>query len=136
MLALELPTGGLAEVLGRRPVVVAGAVLHVASCLVVAASSSFAGFFVGVLLLGVVRALNSGPLEAWWVYTVEVLDPAADVAPGLAKHTAGTAAGSRSAPSSAGCCPACSTARPAPRWPCRSWRPPPSTSCTSSPLCG
>ena len=32
---LELPTGGLADVLGRRPVVVAGAVLHLVSCVVV-----------------------------------------------------------------------------------------------------
>ena len=31
--SLELPTGGLADVLGRRPVVVAGAVLHLGSCL-------------------------------------------------------------------------------------------------------
>ena len=36
VVALELPTGGLADVLGRRPVVVAGAVLYLVSCLVFA----------------------------------------------------------------------------------------------------
>ena len=30
---LELPTGGLADVLGRRPVLLAAALLHVLSCL-------------------------------------------------------------------------------------------------------
>jgi len=85
---LELPTGGLADVLGRRPVVVAGALLHLVSCVVYATATGFSGFLVGVLLLGVGRALDSGPVEAWYVDTVHRLDPAADVAPGLAKHSA------------------------------------------------
>ena len=85
---LELPTGGLADVLGRRPVVVAGALLHLASCVVYATATGFSGFLVGVLLLGVGRALDSGPVEAWYVDTVHRLDPAADVAHGLAKHSA------------------------------------------------
>jgi hypothetical protein len=83
--ALELPTGGLADVLGRRPVVVAGAVLHMASCLLYATATGFSGFLAGVLLLGVGRALDSGPVEAWYVDTVHRIDPAADVAPGLSK---------------------------------------------------
>jgi MFS family permease len=88
VLALELPTGGLADVLGRRAVVVVGAVLHLASCLVVATATSFPGFLVGVLLLGVGRALDSGPVEAWYVDAVHRIDPAADVAPGLSWHGA------------------------------------------------
>ena len=83
--ALELPTGGLADVLGRRPVVVAGAVLHMASCLLYATATGFGGFLAGVLLLGLGRALDSGPVEAWYVDTVHRIDPGADVAPGLAK---------------------------------------------------
>jgi hypothetical protein len=82
---LELPTGGLADVLGRRPVVVVGALLHLASCLLYATATSFTGFLVGVLLLGLGRALDSGPVEAWYVDTVHRIDPAADVAPGLSK---------------------------------------------------
>jgi MFS family permease len=83
--ALELPTGGLADVIGRRPVVVVGALLHIASCLLYATATGFGGFLAGVLLLGVGRALDSGPVEAWYVDTVHRLDPAADVAPGLSK---------------------------------------------------
>ena len=88
VLVLELPTGGLADVLGRRPVVVAGAALHLGSCLVFATATSFPGFLAGILLMGVGRALDSGPVEAWYVDTVHRLDPAADVAPGLSKHSA------------------------------------------------
>ncbi len=93
LLALELPTGGLADVLGRRAVVVTGALLHLASCVVYATATGFAGFLVGVLLLGVGRALDSGPVEAWYVDTVHGIDPAADVAPGLARHSAADGGG-------------------------------------------
>ena len=88
VVALELPTGGLADVLGRRPVVVAGAVLYLVSCLVFAVATSFPAFLGGILLLGVGRALDSGPVEAWYVDTVHRIDPAADVAPGLSRHSA------------------------------------------------
>ena len=88
IVTLELPTGGLADVLGRRPVVVAGAVLHIVSCLLFATATSFAGFLVGIVALGVGRVLDSGPAEAWYVDTVHRLDPAADVTPGLARHSA------------------------------------------------
>ena len=93
IMALELPTGGLADVLGRRPVVIAGALLHLVSCVVYATATSFAGFLVGVLLLGLGRALDSGPVEAWYVDTVHRIDPAADVAPGLARHSAADGGG-------------------------------------------
>jgi MFS family permease len=85
---LELPTGGLADVLGRRPVVVAGALLHLVSCLLFATATSFAGFLVGIVAMGLGRVLDSGPAEAWYVDTVHRIDPGADVAPGLAKHGA------------------------------------------------
>jgi MFS family permease len=85
---LELPTGGLADVLGRRPVVVAGALLHLVSCVLFATATSFPGFLAAILLLGIGRALDSGPVEAWYVDTVHRIDPAADVAPGLARHGA------------------------------------------------
>jgi len=88
VVTLELPTGGLADVLGRRPVVVAGALLHIASCLLFATATSFAGFLVGIGALGLGRVLDSGPAEAWYVDNVHRIDPAADVAPGLSKHAA------------------------------------------------
>jgi len=93
VLTLELPTGGLADALGRRPVVVAGAVLHLASCVVYATATGFAGFLAGVVLLGLGRVLDSGPVEAWYVDTVHRIDPGADVAPGLARHSAADGGG-------------------------------------------
>jgi hypothetical protein len=67
---------------------VVGAVLHLVSCVVFATASSFPGFLAAILVLGVGRALDSGPVEAWYVDTVHRIDPAADVAPGLARHSA------------------------------------------------
>jgi MFS family permease len=93
IIALELPTGGLADVLGRRPVVIAGAVLHLLSCVVYATATSLPGFLSGVLLLGLGRVLDSGPVEAWYVDTVQRIDPAADVAPGLTRRSAADGAG-------------------------------------------
>ena len=94
---LELPTGGLADALGRRRV------LLVASAFVVAATAmmaivawspnrpSFALVVAAMLCMGVYRALESGPLDAWYVDTAHVLDPRADVEAGLGR--AGTVTG-------------------------------------------
>src|SRR3954464_3405471 len=88
VVVLELPTGGLADVLGRRPVVVAGAVLYLLSCLVFATATSFPAFLAAILLLGLGRTLDSGPVEAWYVDTVHRIHPTADVPPGLAPDPA------------------------------------------------
>lgn len=82
---LELPTGGLADVLGRRPVLVASGVLHLLSCLAYATADSLPGFLLGACLLAAGRALDSGPLEAWYVDAVHQADPTADVTRGLAR---------------------------------------------------
>lgn len=87
-LALELPTGGLADVLGRRPVVLLGAALHALSCVSFVLADGTPGFLLAFVLHGVGRALDSGPVEAWYVDTVHSLDASADVAPGLAAHSA------------------------------------------------
>nr|WP_275585371.1 MFS transporter [Blastococcus saxobsidens] len=93
VVALELPTGGLADVLGRRPVLLAGAVLHIVSCVLFAVATSLPGFVLAILALGLGRTLDSGPLEAWYVDSVHRIDPAADVAPGLARHSAADGGG-------------------------------------------
>lgn len=88
VMTLELPTGGLADVLGRRPVVLLGTALHALSCTAFVLADGVPGFLLAFVLHGVGRALDSGPVEAWYVDTVHALDPAADVAPGLAAHSA------------------------------------------------
>lgn len=65
MLGLELPTGGLADAVGRRPVLLLAGVLGIVSGLLFLTSSGFWMFLAAMALQGVFRALNSGPLEAW-----------------------------------------------------------------------
>ena len=68
MLALELPTGGLADALGRRPVlIVAGGDRASSRRVVFVLAPTFAVFVLAWALQGIFRALDSGPLEAWYV---------------------------------------------------------------------
>lgn len=85
MLFLELPSGGLADALGRKPVLVlasafglvATALLLVAdSVLLLAAVSSLQGVF---------RALDSGPLQAWYIDRLLAVDPDVDIEHGLSR---------------------------------------------------
>ncbi len=94
---LELPTSGFADVFGRRPVFVVSAVVNVAASTVLLVAHSFWVFLVAAVLTGVFRALDSGPLEAWFVDTVHASRPGADVDGSLAAQGtvlgAGIAAG-------------------------------------------
>jgi DHA1 family tetracycline resistance protein-like MFS transporter len=85
VLLLELPTGGLADALGRRPVLLlAGGVSLVSLSLLAVADAPL--LFVAVYLLqGLYRALDSGPLEAWYVDTALAADPDADIETGLSR---------------------------------------------------
>ncbi len=85
VLMLELPTSGFADGFGRRPVYVASAVVSVAASCVYLVAESFWTFAVGAGLMGLFRALDSGPLEAWYVDTVHLSDPGADVDQALAR---------------------------------------------------
>jgi len=83
---LELPTGGFADALGRRPVLVAAALVNIVAGAVLILGQSFWAFVLGAALQGVFRALDSGPLEAWFVDTVHVTEPGADVDQALANE--------------------------------------------------
>ncbi|MFJ6133800.1 MFS transporter [Janibacter terrae] len=87
VVALELPTSGFADALGRRPVLVAAAVANVASMVALLVAQSFLAFVLASLLTGVFRALDSGPLEAWYVDTVHVSRPGADIDQDLSRST-------------------------------------------------
>jgi MFS family permease len=63
----ELPTGGLADVLGRRPVLIAAGLLLALQSLAFGFGRHVAVFIVAAAIGGVGRALDSGPLEAWFV---------------------------------------------------------------------
>lgn len=77
--ALELPTAGLADSLGRRPMLVAAAVLQVAAAALFLTAQTFWAFALAAAVTGIFRALDSGPLESWFVDTVHATDPGADV---------------------------------------------------------
>jgi hypothetical protein len=74
VLMLELPTGGLADAWGRRPVLLVAGIVAVASTALFLSASTVAGFALAYLLQGVYRALDSGPLEAWYVDAVHAAD--------------------------------------------------------------
>lgn len=77
--ALELPTSGFADAFGRRPVYVASALVSVGAGVVFYTATAWWQFAVAAVLTGVFRALDSGPLEAWFVDTVHESEPGADV---------------------------------------------------------
>lgn len=83
VLALELPTGGLADSLGRRRVLLLAAVVGLASTTLVFFASTPVAFASAYALQGVYRALDSGPLEAWYVDASLAADPAARIDRGL-----------------------------------------------------
>jgi MFS family permease len=88
----ELPTGGLADVIGRRPVLMAAAVLFVVHSLLHGLGQTLPVLALGSIVGGLARALDSGPLHAWFVDAVHALDPDADLKPGLSRGIAVEAA--------------------------------------------
>ena len=91
VLALELPTGGLADALGRRPVLILAAVIAIVAAVVFVLAQSLRGLVLAWALQGIFRALDSGPLEAWYVDAAHADDPAVPVERALAR--AGTVLG-------------------------------------------
>lgn len=73
--ALELPTSGFADAFGRRPIYLTAAVVNVLMGVVYLAAHSFWVFVVAAALMGLFRALDSGPLEAWFVDAVHEHSP-------------------------------------------------------------
>lgn len=82
---LEVPTGGLADTMGRKRVAaLAYACLSLAS-LVFLLAFSFPVFLLASVLNGVGRALSSGALDAWFIDAVQAANPEADLQPDLAR---------------------------------------------------
>jgi len=90
-IALELPTGGLADVVGRRTVLVAASIATTVSMLVAAVAQDVPLFALAMVLGAIGRALGSGPLDAWYVDATHALDPEASVRHGLARGQAAEA---------------------------------------------
>lgn len=83
VMVLELPTGGLADAIGRRRVLIMANVFELAALTILVASHSFAWVVVAFGIQGFYRALESGPLDAWYVDAELYADAGADVERGL-----------------------------------------------------
>jgi MFS family permease len=87
-IALEVPSGALADLVGRRRVLIAGAALTAVSLLIFAAAESVLAFMASTAMLAAGRSLISGSLEAWYVDSLRLLDPAAPLSHGLSRGAA------------------------------------------------
>jgi MFS family permease len=83
VLLLELPTGGLSDSIGRRPVLIVASTMSIVSLALFTIAQSFPMFVAAMVLQGVYRALDSGPLEAWYVDHTLHADPDASIERGL-----------------------------------------------------
>ncbi|MFD5478420.1 MFS transporter [Streptomyces hawaiiensis] len=91
--ALELPTGGLSDVLGRRPVLAAAGALQLVAFALVGLGTTAWLLTAGMVLMGAARALASGTAEAWYVDTVQACSgPDAELRSGLARGGSATSA--------------------------------------------
>jgi DHA1 family tetracycline resistance protein-like MFS transporter len=84
ILLLELPTGGLADAVGRRNVLVVASGFDLLAVAVMISAGSLGSFALVFALQGIARALMSGPLDAWYVDAVQLADPEANIERGLA----------------------------------------------------
>lgn len=81
---LELPSGALADAIGRkRTYLLAGCVGVVAKAVFLFAFG-LPAFLLYALTFGVSRALSSGALEAWFIDALQAADPDVDLQPALA----------------------------------------------------
>ena len=84
-MATELPFGGLADTIGRKPVFLSAVVASVISLGLFLSSNDFLVLALSFAFIGFGRALRSGTLDAWFVENFRVLAPNVDIQPALAK---------------------------------------------------
>ncbi|MEJ6394446.1 MFS transporter [Gymnodinialimonas sp. 2305UL16-5] len=84
-MAMELPFGGLADNIGRKPVFLAAVVASLISLALFLSTSNFYVLALSFAFIGFGRALRSGTLDAWFVETFKAAAPNVDVQPALAK---------------------------------------------------
>lgn len=82
---LEVPTGGLADAIGRKRVALLAYTIILFGGIIFLGAFSFPIFLLGFILNGVGRALASGALDAWFIDTAQAIDPEIELQPLLAK---------------------------------------------------
>ncbi len=84
-LLLELPTGGLADSIGRKRVYILSVLVHSAALLTFLVSFDLLTVALAASLLGVGRALSSGSIDAWFVDEFKSKVPKGNLQQALAK---------------------------------------------------
>ncbi|WP_411890290.1 MFS transporter [Yoonia sp. SDW83-1] len=84
-MAMELPFGGLADSIGRKPVFLTAVVASLISLALFLSTRDFEVLALSFAFIGFGRALRSGTLDAWFVETFKAAAPNVDVQPALAK---------------------------------------------------
>lgn len=82
---LELPTGGLADAVGRQRVGLISYFVQLLAGFVFLLAFSFPVFLLASILNGIARALSSGTLDAWFVDSLLQADPEIELQPYLAR---------------------------------------------------
>lgn len=82
---MELPFGGLADNIGRKPVFFAAVISSLISLALFLSSNDFGVLALSFAFIGLGRSLRSGTLDAWFVETFKTVAPNVDVQPALAK---------------------------------------------------
>ncbi len=85
IVVLEVPTGGLADAVGRKRVTLLALLVTLASEVVVLFAFSLPTFLLFAVLAGTGRALVSGAPEAWFIDSLQSADPEVDVQAALAQ---------------------------------------------------
>ena len=92
-MAMELPFGGPADSIGRKPVFLTAVVASLVSLALFLSTSDFYVLALSFAFIGFGRALRSGTLDAWFVETFKAAAPNVDVQPALAKAQSANALG-------------------------------------------
>ena len=84
VMLLELPTGGLADTIGRKRVYLISLIVLWCAGLLLLLAGNFTTVIIGFLFSGVARALSSGSLDAWFVDEFNTIEPEGNLQEALA----------------------------------------------------
>jgi MFS transporter, DHA1 family, quinolone resistance protein len=85
VIVLELPTGGLADAIGRKRVYLAALCVSMLAVSIIMFGHDLLFFAFGFIVYGVARALSSGSIDAWFVDEFKRENPGGDLQKALGK---------------------------------------------------